>query len=147
MDGAEDAVAAVRWAVTLAGALMLAGCTGDPRPAPTVTWAPSTTTRRLEPGADVELTAVATRVLGPHAFLVSDADLPVGGQLVVSGPAVLVRVTDLVTVAGRVELLDARALGRYGVTDAAVIESSGGLTIVARSVRGYPDARTAPATP
>jgi hypothetical protein len=37
----------------------------------------------------------------------------------------------------------ARALDRYGVTDAAVIESSSGVPIVASSVRWYPDPRRA----
>jgi hypothetical protein len=106
---------------------------------------PSVSATRLLPGTSVDLTATVTRVLGATAFLVADTDLPPDGQVVVSDAPVTVRVTDVVTVAGRVEQLDAAAFGRYGISDPLVYERSGGVVIVATTVRRYLPESVAPA--
>lgn len=129
------------WGLALALVLSTAACSGRgddaTPPGPTVSAAPSVTARQLEPGTRVEFSAAVTRVLGERAFVVADADLPAGGQVVVSEAPVTVRVTDLVTVSGRVESINRAAFARYGVTDAQVIQSSGGVVVVASSVRFY----------
>ncbi|MFF5232796.1 hypothetical protein [Dactylosporangium sp. NPDC000521] len=124
---------AARLAVAVMLGLATGACTGgDPDPAPTPDARPSAVTRRLPPGVQVDLTAVVTRVFGPAAFLVADADLPPDGQLVVSDAPVTVALTDLVRVSGRTALLDAAALRRYGAPD-----SPTGTAIVATEVRRY----------
>lgn len=136
-----------RWPALLAVAVLAAGCTGDaPDPAPTIV-APSGTVRRLQVGTQVEVTAAVTRVFSGSAFLVADADLPAAGQVVVSAAPVPVRVTDLVTVSGRVELLDRAAFSRYGIADPQVYDTSAGIAVVAASVRGYPPASPRPSPP
>jgi hypothetical protein len=125
---------------------VVTGCTGDdPEPAPEPTVAPSASSVQLVPGTSVNLTATVTGVLSATAFLVADTDLPPEGQVVVSDTPVTVRVTDLVTVAGRVEQVDAAVFSRYGISDPQVFERSGGVVIVATAVRRYLPESAAPA--
>ncbi|MDG4833824.1 hypothetical protein O7627_31600 [Solwaraspora sp. WMMD1047] len=138
-----------RFPALLVGAIVVAlaaACTGDdPEPAPDPTGAaPSASALLLTPGTSVDLTATVARVLGARAFLVADTDLPPDGQVVVSDQTVEVRVTDVVTVAGRVEKVDRAALARYGVSDPQVSSISGGLAVVATSVRRYLPESVAP---
>ncbi len=134
----------MRWPVALLVAVLAGGCTGDgPDPAPTIV-APTGIVRRLQVGTQVEVTAAVTRVFSGTAFLITDADLPATGQVVVSAAPVPVHVTDLVTVSGRVELLDRAAFGRYGIADPQVYDASAGIAVVAASVRGYPPASPGP---
>jgi hypothetical protein len=93
----------------------------------------SSPVRQLRTGTTVTVTAVVSEVRGDRAFVLTDADLPVAGQLVVVSTPVRVAVGDLVTVTGAVTLLDAPALRRFGV-----VAQAGVVTVVATQVLAYP---------
>jgi hypothetical protein len=139
----------MRWVQALILVGVTAACTGaDPKPTPDPEpTTPSVSARRLEPGTSVNLTATVVRVLAENAFLVADTDLPPDGQVVVSGTPVTVHVTDVVTVGGRVERFDAASFARYGVSDPQVHALSGGVVVVATSVRRYLPESAPPVSP
>ncbi|MEV4510962.1 hypothetical protein AB0K00_18565 [Dactylosporangium sp. NPDC049525] len=113
------------------GAMLPAACTDEP-PAP-VRPVVSSPVRQLRPGSTVTVTAVVTEVRADRAFVLTDADLPAAGQLVVVSTPVTVAVGDLVTVTGTVALMDAPALQRFGVE-----AEFGVITVVATQVLQYP---------
>lgn len=99
-------------------------------------------------GTSVDQTAAVAGVPSVQAFLVADTDLPPDGQVVASNVPVAVRISDVVTVAGRLEQVDAAALARYGIADPHVHGASGGVVVVATSVRRYlPESTAATPTP
>ncbi|WP_344646846.1 hypothetical protein [Cryptosporangium japonicum] len=106
----------------MAVVLIAAGCGSRPEaPDPTPTGGtPIRTMARTEVGARLVLTAGVERVLGPTAFVVSDADLPDRGLLILS-PSVPeeVRPSAVVHVEGVVAIVRVGEFTRFPLGDPA----------------------------
>lgn len=109
----------------------------DPRP---TRFVPHDTVTDSRIGAELVVTATVASLITVNTFVVQDADLPRPGLLVVvgGGPAALHR-DDLVTVRGRIELFEFRALApRYGLAVAApYVPFQGRRIVVADAVRSW----------